>query len=112
MKKFLLLCALCAVSVGCENSQKNDKLVSNILKTYEITSINRPKHFYVDIKDVDNGKVYPHQYVSKHCNAWRKLVLGSRWSFQEVIYENNEGVRRVEIHGLRTKLCEKLSKMQ
>ena len=58
--------------------------------TYEIIGINPPKHFYLDLKNVKTGVVHKHVYVSKHCNDWRKLKIGSRWDLTEVDYKRGE----------------------
>lgn len=39
-----------------------------MLKEYRIVGYYPPKHVYVDLQDVSSGKIYEHQYVSKHCN--------------------------------------------
>lgn len=35
---------------------------------YIIVGINPPKHFYLDLKRVSDGKIFTRVYVSKHCN--------------------------------------------
>lgn len=39
--------------------------------------VKRPKHFYVDLKD-SKGIMHKHVYVSKHCNSWREVQIGSQ----------------------------------
>ena len=72
----LALLALASL-VGCGmRPDQETKLVSSSQKTFTILEIDPPKHVYVDLKD-EKGQVYKHVYVSKHCNNWRQIVLGS-----------------------------------
>ena len=32
-----------------------------------------PKHFYVDLQDVETGVIHKHVYVSKHFNSWKSI---------------------------------------
>lgn len=108
-KSFALIIAISALMIGCE-AHVPDPLLSTKKKTYEIVKINQPKHFYVDVKEVDTGYVYKRQYVSKHCNSWRKLKIGSRWHFEEKTYQG-ENSTYVKIDGIKTKLCNALKDM-
>lgn len=108
-KSVFIIFAISAMLVGCE-PYVPDPLLSTKKKTYEIVKINQPKHFYVDVRDVETGNVYKHQYVSKHCNAWRKLQIGSRWYFYENTYQGKNSAY-VKIDGIKSKLCEALRLM-
>lgn len=35
---------------------------------FEVIGIDPPKHFYLDLKRVSDGKVFHEVYISKHCN--------------------------------------------
>jgi hypothetical protein len=104
----LLMIASVILLTGCEPRQP-DPVESRIRKVYEIVNINRPKHFRVDIKDVETGRVYKNKGISKHCNHWQKLKVGSRWYFTEVIYQGKD-MRYVEIEGVRS-LCEAIKSL-
>lgn len=40
----------------------------------EITAIaSQPKHFYIDLNDLDTGDFHHYVYVSKHFNEWGRL---------------------------------------
>lgn len=93
---------------GCEPHQP-DVVESRIRKVYEIVEVRRPKHFRVDIKDVETGRIYKNKSISKHCNHWQKLKVGSRWYFTEVIYQGKD-MRYVEIEGVRS-LCEAIKNL-
>jgi len=43
------------------------------IRRYKLLSWNPPKHFYVDIQDVETGVVTSNVYVSKHCNKHGEL---------------------------------------
>lgn len=85
-------------------------VISSKQKTYEIVDINPPKSFKVDVRDVETGYVYKSIYVSHHCNEWRKLKLGSRWYFTEVVYQGKNS-NYVVVEGIKTKLCTALKRM-
>jgi hypothetical protein len=106
LKTVLLISIGLSVLTGCE-PRKQDPVVSAVDKKYAIVDINPPKHFYVDIQDVETKEIYKNQYVSKHCNAYQKLKIGSVWNFQEVTYKGEKGNYKV-IEGVAYKLCEKL----
>lgn len=100
---FLSIIATTIMLVGCE-PRKPDPIESSIRKVYEIVEVRRPKHFRVDIKDVETGRIYKNKGISKHCNHWQKLKVGSRWYFTEVVYQGKD-MRYVEIEGVKS-LCE------
>lgn len=63
--------------VGCGmRPDQETTLVNSGQKVFTILEIDPPKHVYVDLKD-EKGQIYKHVYVSKHCNNWRQIVLGS-----------------------------------
>lgn len=84
-----------------------DVVLSNVSKVYEVININHPKHFTVDLLDVDNGSIYRSVYISKHCSYADNLKLHSRWRFNEVVYENKQGDHYKEIDGVDG-LCDRL----
>lgn len=51
--------------------------VSDEIRSFEIVKINPPKHFRVDLRDVKTGIVYRSVGISKHCNRYREVKLGS-----------------------------------
>lgn len=103
--KVLGLMFLVIVSLtGCESRQ--DLVINSVTKTYKIVEIKRPKHFRVSIEDVKTGETFNNLSVSKHCNNWRELELGSLWSFKEVTYQGVDGQYR-KIEGVKG-LCQSL----
>lgn len=59
--------------------------------TFTIVGVKRPKHFYVDLKD-SKGIMHKHVYVSKHCNNWQKVKIGSQITLPVVTYKNEDGL--------------------
>ena len=72
MKKILCLIFAVATLSGCEKAVVESRKVV----TYKIVDIYRPKHFRVSLEDT-NGRVFKSVSVSKHCNRWREVKLGS-----------------------------------
>lgn len=109
MKYIMLTLILSVIFItGCKPPQP-DVVESRTRKVYEIVEVRRPKHFRVDIKDVETGRIYKNKGISKHCNHWQKLKIGSRWHFTEVIYQGKD-VRYIEIEGVRS-LCEAIKNL-
>lgn len=78
-------------------------VISRSIKQYEVVRIDPPKHFFVDLKDIETGFVYKRQKVAKRCGSWRNLRIGSTWTFTEVTYKNG----RTGIENVRS-LCARL----
>lgn len=66
---------------------------SQSFKKYTIIGINRPKHFRVALQD-ESGRVFQSVSVSKHCNRWREVQLGSVVILNTVIMTNKDGTDR------------------
>lgn len=60
------------------------EVVKTEVRRYKLLDMNPPKHFYVDIEDVETHQVYERRYVSKHCNNWRDNKLGDSYNIQVV----------------------------
>lgn len=100
-KRVLVLLTTVLLVTGCKPAP-HDPLVSQEVKLYEVVGVHRPKHFMVDLREVGTGYVFKRQYVTKHCNQWRRLQIGSKWHFVEVVrqgknskYSKLEGVREL-----------------
>ena len=82
--------------------------VDSTYRDYVVVSINRPKHFHVDLRDVKTGKVYTHIYVSKHCNKWRELQVGSTWRLRHRLLQysiSGAQVERIDTKPLYKEIC-------
>lgn len=94
------------VLTGCERVP-SDPVVSKTEKWFVVTKINQPKHFYVSFREEGTGYRFNDQYVSKHCNYWRNLKIGSRWLLTEVVRQGPNG-RYSELEGVRYDFCDKI----
>ena len=72
---------------ACTSSEK----VSEHKEEFTILAIDPPKHVYVDLKD-SKGFIHKHVYVSKHCNHWREIQIGSQIALPVVTYKNEDGL--------------------
>lgn len=98
---FMGLLAVIAFSVFCYSiwEKGSYEVISNTQKNYEIVGIKRPKHFQLDLKDVETGYIYKNVSVSKHCNNWRKIPLNSVYVFNEIKYKfSKENIVYVKIN--------------
>jgi len=77
---------------GCEVAEVESRKVV----TYKIVDIKRPKHFRVSLQD-ETGRVFKNVSVSKHCNRWREVKLGSMINLTTDIMKRGEE-RWVDIH--------------
>lgn len=62
------------VLAGCSAQE----VIEERRELFVITDLNPPKHVYVDLKRVSDGKAFSHVYVSKHLNDWREYKLVGR----------------------------------
>src|SRR5688500_9742296 len=71
----VLIFILFLVSCGIEREDERQNIQYEF-RTYTLDKVYPPKHFYVDLTDIETGLLYRHVYVSKHCNNWRNLTIG------------------------------------
>lgn len=83
MKRLLLLCAIVSLA-ACERSER-PVFHSQQINVYDVVDIKSPKHFRVVLENVKTGE-RRQVNVSKHCNRWRELKMGTRFQFKEVTY--------------------------
>jgi hypothetical protein len=63
------------------------EVVSNTKKEYEIVGIKRPKHFQLDLKDLETGYIYKNVSVSRHCNSIYKFnEIKYKFSKENIVY--------------------------
>jgi hypothetical protein len=72
MKKIIYAFIAMLVLSGCEHAVVESREVV----TYKIVDVKRPKHFRVSLQD-NNGRIFKNLSVSKHCNRWREVQVGS-----------------------------------
>lgn len=86
---------------------KHIKLEKSETRTFRLVGVDPPKHFYIDIKDVETEEVTNYVYVSKHCNSWRETaVVGKAYQVVvETYYDDRDNSRNKEYKDLYEILC-------
>lgn len=76
--KALAVAALSVSLAACEPGPGNREtmVLSQEWRTYRILDIDPPKHFHVDLIDVETMQYFKDEGRRKHCNAWRKWEEG------------------------------------
>lgn len=76
------------------------------IRRFILVTWNPPKHFYVTLKDVQTGEVYPSRYVSKHCNT-SDLKAGEQYNLQVRYFRlsDNPEKRLMEFTNLPRAFC-------
>lgn len=69
---------------------------------YTITKTYPPKHFMVDLTD-QYGATNRAVAVSKHCNRWQEVVIGSKIKLPVQIWRDHEG--KTSTHIVASSVC-------
>lgn len=87
---------------------KHIRLEKSETRAFQLVEVNPPKHFYVDIKDVETGATNTDVYVSKHCNSWRETaVVGNTYRIVVEKYrDDRNGVQSVKYKDLYEVFCD------
>lgn len=68
--------------------------------TFYIASVDPPKHVYIDVYRIEPSYLFVEKvYVSKHCNNWRNIKIGTPLRLTEYLYyyENDPSKKYREI---------------
>lgn len=57
------------------------------IQKYEVIGINPPKHFSLELRNVDTGEVFEGVAISKRCQYWENLKMNSIVSFEEETFK-------------------------
>ncbi len=106
VKRTAFLALVFIAIAGCEHRPR-DPVISKTEKWFIVTEIEEPKHFYVSFQEEGTGFHYRRQYVSKHCSAWDKLKIGSRWQLVEVVRQGKNG-KYSTLEGVGGEFCDRL----
>jgi len=71
MTRILVLLLTC--SLGCQVLEKQE-VIEEHRELFRIASFDPPKHVYVSLERVSDGKQFDRVYVSKHFNGWREIA--------------------------------------
>ena len=69
--------------------------LGTVLRRYRLDDWTPPKHFYVDLTDVETGEKIERLYVSKHCNASSSLKRGEEYNISVNRYTLSNEPNRV-----------------
>lgn len=81
----MFFCAMLVLLTGCEKTV----VESQSIQTYTIVDIKRPKHFRISLKD-NTGRIFKDVAVSKHCNRWREVKVGTVVQLNTMILKKAE----------------------
>lgn len=85
MKRLLIGITLAGMLTGCDMFEQREITGSHV-ETFKIVDLRRPKHFSVELQNVRTGARH-WQSVSKHCNRWNEVKIGSLWDINVVEYK-------------------------
>jgi hypothetical protein len=85
-KAFLFIVVVATLLISCNRAERT--VFSVETGQYEIVSLDPPKHVYVDLKRVADGRVFTHVYVSKHLNNWGNVRIGSVITLNRYTYSD------------------------
>lgn len=85
MKRLLIGVALAGMLTGCDMFEQRE-ITGSRVETFRITDIRQPKHFRVELQNVRTGRKQ-WESISKHCNRWREVKIGSLWDINVVDYK-------------------------
>ncbi len=75
MKKIILVIVGILLLSSCNKVERVPFIAER--DNYEIINLDPPKHVYVDLKRMSDGRVFTHVYVSKHLNNWENVRIGT-----------------------------------
>jgi hypothetical protein len=81
--------------------------LGTVLRRYRLDGWNPPKHFYVDLTDLETGQKHERLYVSKHCNSSGSLKRGEEYNIvlNKYSLSNQPGVVHFEFTNLYGTFC-------
>lgn len=75
---------------------------------YEVIGIKPPKHFQLDLRNIDTGEISKSVYISKHCMKWKNLKMGTIVTLEEETYKYEKKSEVRKTINPNYKLCESL----
>lgn len=86
MKRLAIIAIIALASLALSGCLEGPEVYSVQQRQYEIVNIKQPKHFRVDLRDVDTNIIHRNVSASKHCNRWREVYTGKRVFLTETTY--------------------------
>lgn len=86
---------------------KHIRLEKSESRNFQLAGVRPPKHFYVDLKDVETGVTDVQVYVSKHCNSWKQTaVVGKMYRIVVETYrDDRDNTLKVKYNNLYNVFC-------
>lgn len=77
------------------------------IRQFELLDWTKPKHVYVELRDVKSDLTYKHVYVSKHCNNAREFRAHDMYNLNVdiVTYSDAPNEKRLKFRNLYDSLC-------
>lgn len=82
---FTFLCVTAIILIPIERKEKI--YISEAIRSYEVVYIDPPKHFSVDLLDLETHQLFKYESNSKHCNEWRRNKLHEIVRIRTVYYK-------------------------
>jgi len=105
IRNILRLCLLATVvastAFACESTPPVTE-VSREEREMIIVKVNRPKYYYLDLRDSD-GNLFPRVYIAKRCSEHRDYPVGTK--VKADVVKMSDGTTRVDGRGLRKLIC-------
>ncbi|MFY0656305.1 MAG: hypothetical protein JXR12_06115 [Neptunomonas phycophila] len=85
--RYLAIILAMIILGGCQPAPPKN-IIKQEVRQYRILLIDQPKHFWVNLKDVQTGQVFEREGRRKHCNNWRSWSVGDVISVNTQYYQN------------------------
>jgi len=76
MKNLLTIVLLVLLVLFITSCVKQKENINFEYRKYQILSLKPPKHVFVDLQDIETGKIFHNVYVSKHLNNYNNIQIG------------------------------------
>lgn len=106
LKRSLGVVLSCMWILGCGGCSEEKIYVSKEIRKYEVVSIHPPKHFNVDLLDVETHRLFKGQGWSKHCSSWKRARLGEIVDVETYTFKYKDSdTEYQELRGVREYFC-------
>jgi translation initiation factor IF-1 len=101
----IFVALLFTVGLTLANAWYSSERISFKQKEYVIVAKKPPMFFSVTLKDIETGKIYKEQTVSKFCTNHENILVGDVVKLNESIYRFKNGriVTKVSVHDISAK---------
>ena len=105
LKKFGIVLS-CVGVLGCGGCGEEKIYLRKEIRKYEVLSIHPPKHFSVDLLDIETHRLFANQGWSKHCFNWQRARLGEIIDVETYTFKYKDSdTEYQELRGVREYFC-------